>query len=74
MARRRVTEIKKDETGGIVALFNTGAMWSPIRKDKAIMEIESGLNKYFIHIPGVGEVDIVVVNNDSGKKLQMDMQ
>jgi len=67
MARRRVTQSRKDVDGDILALCNLGMSWSPVKKAEAIREIESGTNSYFVRVNNQ-EVDIHVVRKANGDK------
>ena len=71
MARRKVTQSRKNDEGDITALCNPGAIWSPRFKAGAISDIESGTHQYFVGI-GSKEVDIQVVDGPSGKYLRTD--
>ena len=74
MARRFVTSIKKNQNGDIIALYNPETMWSPIGKETAIMEIESGLNKYFMEVSGIGNVNIIIGKKEGEKVLLTDLK
>ena len=74
MARRYVTSIKKDQNGDIIALYNPETMWSPIGRETAILEIESGLNKYFMHVSGIGDVNFTVSKEGQKKILLTDLK
>lgn len=65
-------QTKKNNEGDIVALCNNLEAWSPVIKEEAIKEIESGLHKYFVNILGKGNVFIKVVMGKSGKFLRTD--
>jgi hypothetical protein len=67
MARRQVTQSKKDRDGDILALCNPGANWSPVDKATAIREIESKTNSYFVRVNNQ-EVDVNVVPKANGEK------
>ncbi len=71
MARRRVTQSQKDADGDITALCNPGSPWSPRPKAGAISDIENNVNQYFVG-SGSQEVDIRVVDGQSGKYLRTD--
>lgn len=71
MADREVTKTGKDE-GDIISLCNDDAAWSPRSKDDAIEDIEGGLHRYYVVVPGVGDVDIHVVEGPNGPYLRTD--
>lgn len=52
MAERRVKKSKKDQTGNIAALCNTGEVWSPRQKADAISDIETGTHSYYVEEAG----------------------
>ena len=71
MAKRGVTQSRKNQDGDITALCNPGAAWSPRPKAGAIADIESGSHQYFVGVGGQ-EVDIRVVDGPTGKYLRTD--
>ena len=71
MARRRVTQSRKDADGDITALCDPGNLWSPRLKADAISDIENNTHQYFVGT-GSQEVDIHVVDGPSGKYLRTD--
>ena len=71
MAKRTVTQSRKDADGDITALCSPGNLWSPRLKAGAISDIENKTHQYFVGV-GVNEVDIHVVDGPSGKYLRTD--
>lgn len=67
MAKRQVTQTKKDKDGDILALCNPRQIWSPVSKSKAISEIEKKINAYFVKINN-DEVNIYVAKKSDGSK------
>jgi hypothetical protein len=45
---RKVTAIKKDRKGNIVALCNTGQSWSPRRTKDVLDDIRAGRKSYYV--------------------------
>jgi hypothetical protein len=72
MADRRVTATRKDREGDILALCNSGQVWSPRQKADAIRDIENGMHAYFVQWPGGQRTEIHVVNGRTGKYLRTD--
>lgn len=72
MARRRVTNTRKDIQRDITALCNRGEWWSPRAKADAINDIEHGLHQYYVRDSYGNESDIHVVNGPTGKYLRTD--
>lgn len=69
MAARRVTKTGKDQDGDITALCGG---WGRTRKALAIIEIESGLNRYYVQDRYGRQADVRVVNGPTGKYLRTD--
>lgn len=72
MARRRVTNTRKDSQRDITALCHPGMEWSPRGKADAIRDIENDLHEYFVRDNYGNESDIHVVNGPTGKYLRTD--
>jgi len=49
---RRVTAVKKDRTGNIVALCNPGESWSPRRTTDVAKDIGSSQRSYYVQVSG----------------------
>jgi len=45
---RRVTAIKKDRNGRIIALCNPGEKWSPRRSADVVKDIQSNKKSYYV--------------------------
>lgn len=45
---RKVTAVKKDRNGNIVALCNPGQSWSPRSKKDVLSDIRSGRKSYYV--------------------------
>jgi hypothetical protein len=45
---RKVTAIKKDRKGNIVALCNAGQRWSPRRTQDVLKDIRAGRKSYYV--------------------------
>ena len=45
---RRITAIKKDKKGNIVALCNPGETWSPRRKADVVKDISRSERSYYV--------------------------
>jgi hypothetical protein len=72
MAERYVRATKKDRDGDILALCNSGEVWSPRPKQDAINDIESRTHRYFVQWPGAQRTEITVVKGPNGKYLRTD--
>ena len=72
MAKRYVTQTRKDRDGDITALCNPTEWWSPQMKADAINDIESGSHSYWVRWSSVKETRIDVVNGPTGKYLRTD--
>lgn len=72
MADRQVTRSRKDRDGDILALCNSGQIWSPRQKREAIADIENRRHRYFVNLTGFGRVEIRVVQGSNGKYLRTD--
>lgn len=72
MADRDVTRSRKDRDGDITALCNPNATWSPRAKAGAIIDIETGLHRYFVPWSDGSRTPIRVVNGLTGKYLRTD--
>ena len=71
MTARRVTRTDKNADRDIIALCNPDQAWSRISKAKAIREIESGENSYYVLGPRQQRTEIIVVEDkDKGKYLR----
>lgn len=66
---RRVIRSRKDPDGGITALCNPGAEWSPRNKQDAIRDIESRDHGYYVDRAGY-RIDVQVVQGPNGKYLR----
>ena len=69
MADRRVTETGKDRDGDITALCGG---WGRTRKALAIIEIESGVHRYYVQDRYGYRANVQVVNGPRGKYLRTD--
>ncbi len=70
MIERRVTKVKKNKEGEIVALCNAESYWSPRSLSQVISDIEILKFKYYVEW-GTGEITSVeLVNGPSGKYLR----
>lgn len=69
MARRRVTQSRKDDEGDITALCNPGKSWSPRSKTNVISDIDNRSHSYFVDAAG-HETDVRVVDGPTGKYLR----
>jgi hypothetical protein len=70
MIERRVTRIKKNKEGDIVALCNTGSYWSPRNLINVISDIEVFKFKYYVQWEN-GEIsDVELINGPNGKYLR----
>lgn len=72
MARRAVTQTRKDDDGDIAALCNPAEWWSPRYKRGAISDIESGTHSYYVPWSGGKQTPIQVINGSTGKYLRTD--
>ena len=72
MAKRAVTQSKKDRDGDILALCRPGEYWSPRAKADAIRDIESGTHQYYVPWGDGTKTQIHVVNGPTGKYLRTD--
>jgi hypothetical protein len=45
---RKVTAVKKDRNGNIVALCNPGQSWSPRSKKDVVSDIRAGRKSYYV--------------------------
>ncbi len=72
MAKRIVTHTLKDDEGDILFLGNLFDDWSPRSKENIISDIENGVHTYVASSPVASEVDIYVVEGDSGPYLRTD--
>jgi hypothetical protein len=45
---RKVTSVKKDKSGNIVALCNPGQSWSPRRTKDVLKDIRAGRKSYYV--------------------------
>ena len=69
MTDRKVTGTGKDADGDITSLCGS---WGAVGKTAAIIEIEAGLNRYYVGGASGSPVDVIVVNGDTGKYLRTD--
>ena len=69
MADRQVTGTGKDADGDITSLCGA---WGSVTKATAIAEIDSGTHRYFVAVPGGGQVDVYVVDGPTGRYLRTD--
>ena len=68
---RAVTQSGKDADGDIIRLCNPNGYWSPVSKERAILDIEAGTHTY--HVPWkTGRTEIHVVQGPYGKYLRTD--
>lgn len=49
---RKVKSTKRDRSGNIIALCNTGQSWSPRRTTDVLRDINSGRKSYYVQTPG----------------------
>jgi hypothetical protein len=45
---RRITAVKRDRAGKIVALCNVGQSWSPRRAQNVLQDIRAGRKSYYV--------------------------
>jgi hypothetical protein len=74
MIERRITKIKKNKEGDIVALCNSEAYWSPRNLEKVIEDIEIRKVSYIVHWEDDTITKIELVNGPSGKYLRTKRQ
>ncbi len=72
ITQRRVTRTQKDNDGDILALCDPRQYWSPVEKNDAIRQIESGLYGYYVDWPDGIRTEIRVVQGQKGKYLRTD--
>ncbi|MGD8374440.1 MAG: M4 family metallopeptidase [Candidatus Woesebacteria bacterium] len=61
---RRVTMVKKDDDGDIIALYNPDeTWWQEVTKAQAISDIESGRRTYWTAVQDGIRKDVIVVND-----------
>ncbi len=70
MIERRVTKIKKNKEGDIVALCNVGSYWSPRNLNSIIYDIEVNKFKYYVQWGNGKVTNIELVEGPSGKYLR----
>lgn len=68
---RAVTRTGKNATGDIIRLCNPHASWSPVSKETAIRDIETGRHNYYVPWK-TGHTEIRVVQGRNGKYLRTD--
>lgn len=72
MADRAVYKTRKNGDGDILALCNSGELWSPRSKADAIYDIENGIHTYYVPWT-TGRTEIrVVYDRVRGKYLRTD--
>lgn len=70
MIERRITKIKKNKEGDIVALCNGSSYWSPRNLSSIIYDIEVHKIKYYVQW-GDGKItNIELIEGPSGKYLR----
>lgn len=69
MADRKVTGTGKDADGDITSVCGS---WGKTSKSAAIAEIETGVNRYYVDGASGSQVDVIVVDGDTGKYLRTD--
>lgn len=52
MNERRVTRVRRDEDGELVALCNPEKQWSPVYRDTVVRHLSIGLFEYFVDEAG----------------------
>ena len=70
MIERKITKIKKNKEGDIVALCNGGSYWSPRNLDNIIYDIEVLKIKYYAQWGNGKVTNIELVEGPSGKYLR----
>lgn len=68
---RAVTRTGKNADGDIIRLCNPSASWSPVSKETAIRDIETGTHTYYVPWT-TGRTEIRVVPGPNGKHLRTD--
>ena len=68
---RAVTQTGKNADGDITRLCNPNASWSPVSKETAIRDIETGTHTYYVPWT-TGRTEISVVRGPNGKYLRTD--
>ena len=72
MVDREVKQTRKNKDGDITLLCNPMALWSPKRKDFAILEIEENIHRYFVKIENEKVYINVVYDPLKGKYMRTD--
>jgi len=70
MILRRVTKIKKNKEGDIVALCNMGSYWSPRYLTDVISDIEVYKFQYYVQWKNGKTTKVELVNGPNGKYLR----
>lgn len=70
MIERRVTKIKKNKEGDIVALCNGGSYWSPRNLNDIIKDIEVYKFQYYVQWKTGKITKVELINGPNGKYLR----
>lgn len=70
MIQRRVTKIKKNKEGDIVALCNMGSYWSPRHIPDVIRDIEIFKFQYYVQWKNGRITQVELVDGPNGKYLR----
>lgn len=70
MIQRRVTGIKKNKEGDIVALCNLGSYWSPRKLPEVISDIEVFKFQYYVQWNNGRITQVELVDGPNGKYLR----